>query len=405
MPDLNYLCIENIFDGDNEIKFITNKAINPAPNIEYSTDDGVTWDAYLFADTNSVITLALGGKCYFRGDNNYISNDLSGNYYLSSSQSINISGNIMSLLDKTCESTTISSGYCFCGLFKLLNVVDASHLILPATILSEYCYCWLFESCASLENAPELPATTLAPYCYYGMFENCTSLKLPPELPATTLADSCYNNMFNGCASLIFPPKLPATTLAYRCYYFMFDNCASLRVLPELPAVTLAPYCYSLMFANCTSLKMSVSYQSDKQYIFKIPAITAETNTKVFMFKNVPGMPSSPEINTNYYTNFSPQITNKKYKFYDTFVSNPPYEAKIIFKSNNQTFNILRRIDEVASGSRTSNMYYGSTKISSNNRPQNTDWINANIVWEAPGYKEIILFGGVDTSPTSEFIS
>jgi hypothetical protein len=78
---------------------------------------------------------------------------------------VNASGNIMTLLDKTGEKTTIDVQSCF-------NM--------------------LFAECDILLTAPALPATTLASSCYSRMFYNCTSLTQAPALPATTLAESCY---------------------------------------------------------------------------------------------------------------------------------------------------------------------------------------------------------------------
>ena len=121
----------------------------------------------------------------------------------------------MSLLDKTCESTTISSNYCFCYLFKSLKVVDASHLILPATILSEHCYYRMFSDCTSLKLPPELPATILANSCYLAMFARCTSLTYLPALSANFLNDSCYKNMF-----YFIPIKFSKTPTAICKYRF-----------------------------------------------------------------------------------------------------------------------------------------------------------------------------------------
>ena len=76
------------FAGCGEIIYGTPE---PLPVLEYSTD---------------------GKKVYFRGDNNSFSDD---NGYLNFkiSGSIAASGNIMSLLDKTCKSIIIPNNYCF----------------------------------------------------------------------------------------------------------------------------------------------------------------------------------------------------------------------------------------------------------------------------------------------------
>jgi hypothetical protein len=148
----------------------------------------------------------------------------------------------MSLVDKTCESVTIPSDFCFINLFM---------------------------GCTALTTAPELPATTLADDCYAGMFSGCSSLTTAPELPATNLAFGCYCKMFEECTNLTVAPELPAMTLAVYCYSAMFENCTSLTVAPELPATTLSGNCYEGMFYGCSklsSIKVHFTDWNDSDY-------------------------------------------------------------------------------------------------------------------------------------------
>ena len=116
---------------------------------EYSTDR-TNWSVFTPGDT--IITLAnAGDKVYFRGDNTTVSESASIFYKFVMSGKIAASGNIMSLLDKTCKSTIISN---------------------------TYCYYYMFYNCQSLTTAPALPATTLASGCYDSMFNDCTSLQV-----------------------------------------------------------------------------------------------------------------------------------------------------------------------------------------------------------------------------------
>ena len=180
-------------------------AVNGTPTkgqaFEYSTD-GTNWS--VFTPGTTTITLAnVGNKVYFRGDNTTVGESNSIYYKFVMSGKIAASGNITSLLNKTCQSTTI---------------------------LNNYCYYRIFYNCTSLTTAPALPATNLGTYCYISMFQNCTSLTTAPALPATTLTSSCYNSMFQNCAKLTTVPALPATTLASNCYGYMFFGCTRLQV-------------------------------------------------------------------------------------------------------------------------------------------------------------------------------
>ena len=277
-----------------------------------TSTDGTNWS--VFTPGTTTITLAkTGDKVYFRGDNTTVSESSSIYYKFVMSGKIAASGNIMSLLDKTCQSTTISNNYCYQRMFygcKSLTTapeLPATTLamacynymfygctslttgpsILPATTLEYSCYQRMFYGCKSLTTAPELPATTLADYCYNSMFDSCTSLTAAPELPATKLESSCYYDMFLGCTSLTTGPSiLPATTLADYCYTNMFYGCTSLTTAPALPATTLADYCYNSMFDSCTSLTAAPA----------LPATTLKRSCYSKMFQRCTSLTTAPEL-------------------------------------------------------------------------------------------------------------
>ena len=227
-------------------------------NLEYSTDKQ-TWTEYTWSgNTGAAITLAnIGDSVWWRGNNTAFSLDDSNLYHFAMSGSIEASGNVMSLLDKTFKSVTIPTAYCFYALFT---------------------------TCSSLREAPELPATTLANNCYHGMFSDCSSLTKAPELPATTLAQYCYESMFNGCWGLTKAPELPATTLANSCYHGMFNGCFSLTEAPELPATNLTYDCYSTMFLGCSSInKIKVNFTDWMEYDYPTSSwFSGASSTGVF---------------------------------------------------------------------------------------------------------------------------
>ncbi|MBR4683813.1 MAG: hypothetical protein IKO95_03235 [Spirochaetia bacterium] len=168
------------------------------PTVQYSTD-GENWNSYIL---NTLINLEHpGDKVYFRGDNGSFC-DEDGNMNFVMDGSIAASGNIMSLLDKTCELTTIPNAWCFY---------------------------YLFNSCNALTTAPELPATVLKNGCYASMFNGCASLTVAPELPAATLESACYENMFYMCSSLETVPLIAATTLLIYSCDGMFSECNNLN--------------------------------------------------------------------------------------------------------------------------------------------------------------------------------
>ena len=254
LPDTtDYLCFTA--DEANSKIYLNKTGTPPTISLEYSVDKK-NWTEYTWDDDNhgAIITLAnIGDSVWMRGDNATFSTDTDKFYYFYMMGKISATGNIMSLLDKTCKSVTIPTAYCFRNLFVLcLSLTKAPKL--PATTLAEYCYNGMFFRCSLIE-APELPATTLAEHCYDWMFANCSYLTKAPELPATTMVEGCYKQMFIGCTSLTKAPELPATTLAKYCYQMMFQNCTSLREAPYLPATSVVEYCYVNMFQGCTKLE------------------------------------------------------------------------------------------------------------------------------------------------------
>ena len=200
----NYLCFTAEKAGS--LLWYLNGADNN-PDMQYSTDEGATWNKWNANDT--IILSTIGYKVYVRGNNpNGLSHvpgassldDLSvlDCTYFKMTGSIAASGSVMSLIDGEGNSTVIPSG-------------------------SEGCFCSLFRYCSSLTKAPELPATTLAEGCYHAMFFG-SGLTEIPELPAMELAEYCYGSMFGSCYKLTKKPILPATRMVTNCYVAMFAN-------------------------------------------------------------------------------------------------------------------------------------------------------------------------------------
>lgn len=145
--ELPYLCF-TAQEANSSVALTKIGTLSKGQAFETSTDEN-TWTAYTFGD---VISLpSLGDKVYFRGDNVALGEGIQAYCTFHMTGTIAASGNIMSLLDKTCELRSLSMA---------------------------------------------------AAYCFYHLFSGCTSLVTAPELPATTLAGSCYRNMFSGCTSL-----------------------------------------------------------------------------------------------------------------------------------------------------------------------------------------------------------
>ena len=269
------------------IEMDTIGVLNPIPTIEYSYD-GINWTMFSPGTTVAILN-KRGDRVCFRGDNphglNVNYNTLQNTNYIKFEidKPVNVSGNLMSLIDTTYESMSIPD-YCFVFLFSNTHIGTAPEL--PATTLASHCYYGMFAGCTGLTAVPELPATTLASHCYCGMFAGCTGLTAAPELPATTLADNCYNCMFTWCTGLTTTPALPATSLEEGCYHGMFSGCTGLTTAPALPATTLADNCYYNMFRGCTGLTAAPA----------LPATTLAHSCYANMFENCINLTTAPEL-------------------------------------------------------------------------------------------------------------
>lgn len=230
--------------------------------VEWSKN-GRTWNHT--DNTSEAVTIdvqvASGDKVYWRGSGASTASGVTVatmSSKFSSDCRFDASGNALSLLlaDNFDGVTSLPSGrYTFVGLFHgCSTIVNAEHLLLPATTLRQDCYRSMFLNCTSLVTPPNLPSTTLAPSCYLLMFGYCRSMTTAPALPATVLASQCYYQMFYDCKALTTAPALPATSMVYYCYYRMFEGCTGLTSAPELLAKNTFTSCYQRMFYNCTNL-------------------------------------------------------------------------------------------------------------------------------------------------------
>ena len=180
--------------------------INPLQGMKYSKNYGekipIESDIEIHLEQFDVVQFYGNGTDY-------------SNTKIVSTDNVELSGNIMSLVDEENFATiTTMEGASFAGLFAGNTCgFEASGLLLPATTLSENCYSRMFAGCSGMSDTPtELPALTLAPGCYSNMFEGCSQISEAPHLPATKLVDRCYASMFSGC-SILYKVTCLATTI------------------------------------------------------------------------------------------------------------------------------------------------------------------------------------------------
>lgn len=222
-------------------------------------------------------------------------------------------GNVMSLIDGTCESERIPNDYCFASLFcDNEDIREVAYLRLPAITLTKACYKNMFKNTgikdvrgySSYEPQMSTPIVAapqdgiLPESCYEGMFkiekdnsnqeyivqEELEDVQFEGLNKVTEIGKSSCKSMFegrahfgtpilysavekvgeNGCERMYYDCDViisdddlhkvtTATTLSKECYKEMFYGCY-LEKAPDLPATTLAESCYEKMFKYCPFL-------------------------------------------------------------------------------------------------------------------------------------------------------
>lgn len=152
----------------------------------------------------------------FRGNNDAFSNISQQTCRFTSTQNVDVYGNICSLLKSgDFQDYSLNAPYVFTHFFgggasyiPHLKVVNASNLILPSGVITDNSCASMFDGCEELTSAPQLPARYVGQNGYSRMFAGCTSLTTAPELPATVVQSYGYQQMFSGCTNLVTAPSI-----------------------------------------------------------------------------------------------------------------------------------------------------------------------------------------------------
>lgn len=178
-PD--YLCFTAIESGTFTLTIPSGLTVANLSYVEYSTDEGATWNRTGNADDAAVTvttpTITAGNKVYWRGSGIRYGSSTSVYSRFSATGNFNASGHINSL----CYLSNVKNG-----------------------AMDTYRYYRLFYQCTKLISAEDmvLPDTTES-YGFGGMFQGCTAMTISPCMPALRLsAASCRQIYSGGCTSL-----------------------------------------------------------------------------------------------------------------------------------------------------------------------------------------------------------
>lgn len=212
----DYLCFEAT--GVTHVRL--DKYYDPDPiDMEYSTDKK-TWIPYTWDSVKgswglykgAEITLKLGDKIWWRGNNDHFSKGLVGNYFhiykFITDGNVRVSGVLMSLLDKTCNSVTIPTSYCFAGLFSG-KYTFTSDFKIQALYYKPHCFESMFSSSGTYFEKIPVFKGEVQQNCFSRLFadSNIKNIDLTDVFPKMEVSDNtdcslaCYE-IFRGCTML-----------------------------------------------------------------------------------------------------------------------------------------------------------------------------------------------------------
>ena len=238
----------HILEDDTIISFSKN-------NLEYSIDEGITWDVFL-KDTQYTFNR---GRIYFKA-NIINTSSTSGIGTFSVDKNFYVGGNVLSLTSGDLMTDdnikSISSYYLFYKLFsENKTLLKVSKKLLPATVIINMGYNYMFYNCINLINAPDLLSTDVRAKNYNNMFEGCESLRVPPIIKETIFSESC-NSMFRGCKNLLYVHDMELTG-TYQSFQSMYENCNSLKDVSNITIGNMGILACLTMFRNCGLLEVS----------------------------------------------------------------------------------------------------------------------------------------------------
>ena len=177
-----------------------------AVTIEYSIDNGATWQEWQEVGGVRRIALPAGVRVWLRN-----SSPTSTNFSTSDTDYYNFA------------FTDVANAYGDTRSLLCSSAADG--------VISNYVFCRLFYGCGTIATAPRLDAASIAQYCYAYMFYGCVSLMEAPEIVSAQTFSNCFRSMFQGCTGIVVAPVLRAATIAAGAYRRIFYGCSSLNLL------------------------------------------------------------------------------------------------------------------------------------------------------------------------------
>ena len=219
--------------------------------MEYSVDNGSTWNVWSKAGEKVIARKSSGSKEYailLRG---------TGNTYVTGGYKYGVVGITWEI-----EGDSV---YCTGNLETLLDYQTVAAGGHPLPVWGAFAC--MFTDQTALTRATLMFPPTMPADCYYQMFKGCTYLSMGPAVLEDYIKTSgngssgsnACGEMFAGCSRLQKAPSLPSNEYwGWNQYWRMFEGCVRLTEVPLLGRMLPEDYydwAYGNAFYGCTGLK------------------------------------------------------------------------------------------------------------------------------------------------------
>lgn len=261
-----YFAIKNTDATNIGIVQIYTNSSNLGASIEYSTDNGSTWNTYNLVNTNAgQIYLSAGQSVMWRGTRSYTSTT---NNYLyvalgGSSTSFEPSGNLFSIINSDPSTfsamTTVGEAMFYYFFKNITKMTDFSKLATSQiTEVRTNGFGQTWRGCTSIVTPPSFAGvTTVGTRGFNCTFLGCTAMTTSPNTSSlTTVGDYGLDSFLNGCASLVTPPDLShVTSGGSRAFSATLYNCSAMTTTPSFAGITsVANNMFSGTLHGCSSI-------------------------------------------------------------------------------------------------------------------------------------------------------
>lgn len=245
---IDYFRITNEYSSNNEIwVYYNGYKTTSRRNLEYSTDEGVTWTEITTfrsngtTQSNRCATLSRGRSIIFRGDFTYGSSTGYNTIYFGPKQKYSVSGNLFTLTRRSVieagnkSSITSADLNEFAGLFaESTNLIDCSNLSINGiTAVGQNGFYQTFKNCSSLTNTPDFSRVRSVGVNGFGYaFYGCALVNAPNFSHVASVDEKGFDYAFTACRRITVTPNFSRVrSVGANGFRYAFSGCYEISTI------------------------------------------------------------------------------------------------------------------------------------------------------------------------------